>query len=99
MVDTTKVTMEKLDVHVPNNLEVQWAIVRPKVVAPHAKFKEYIVCSLYSPPASRKNRKMLDHLIATTHALMARYPAAAVFLGGDVNSLPLAPLIQDLNKL
>ena len=98
LIDSTKLNIEKLQVNVPNNLEVLWTIVRPKELHQGSKFKEYIVCSLYSPPASRKNRKMLDHLISTTHALMARFPTAAVFLGGDINSLPLAPLLQALPR-
>ena len=42
---------------------------------------------------------MLDHLISTTHALMARFPMAAFYLAGDKNDLPLASLIQGLPKL
>ena len=81
LIDSTKLNIEKLQVHVPNNLEVLWAIVRPKELPPGSKFKEYVVCSFYSPPSSRKNRKLLDHLISTMHALMARFPKAAFFLG------------------
>jgi hypothetical protein len=83
---------------VPHNLEATWGIVRPKEVKPSSKYREFIVCSFYSPPSSRKHRKLLDHLVAGTHALMARYPRAAVFLGGDRNSLPLGPLLQGLPK-
>ena len=83
---------------IPHNLEVQWAIVRPKELSQNSKFKEYIVCSLYSPPASKKNKKLLDHLISTTHALMAKFPEAAVYLGGDRNDLPLAPLLRALPR-
>ena len=72
--------------------------MRPKELPPGSKFKEYVVCSFYSPPSSRKNRKLLDHLISTTHALMARFPTAAFFLGADKNELPLASLLQGLPK-
>ena len=98
LIDSTQLNIEKLHVHVPNNLEVLWAIVRPKELPPGSKFKEYVVCSFYSPPSSRKNRKLLDHLISTTHALMARFPTAAFFLGANKNELPLGSLIQGLPK-
>ena len=72
--------------------------VRPKQIPLNAKYKEYLICSFYSPPASKKNKKLLDHLISTTHALMARFPEAAVYLGGDRNDLPLAPLLRALPR-
>ena len=52
IVDTTKFSLERLDVQVPNNLEVQWGLVRPKEILQSTKFKESIFCSFYSPPAS-----------------------------------------------
>jgi hypothetical protein len=42
---------------------------------------------LLFPPASKKNKKLLDHLISTTHALMARFPEAAAFMGGDQKTI------------
>ena len=72
LIDTRKYSIENLDINIPHNLEVQWAIVRPKELSQNSKFKEYIVCSFYSPPASKKNKKLLDHLISTTHTLLAR---------------------------
>ena len=98
LIDSRKLNIEKLQIHVPNNLEVLWAIVRPKEPHQGSQFKEYVVCSFYSPPSSRKNRKLLDHVISTTHALMARFPSAAFYLAGDKNDLPLACLIQGLPK-
>jgi hypothetical protein len=98
LTDMTKFTMEKLDVNVPNNLEVQWAIIRPKQVLPSTKYREIIFCSFYSPPRSRKHRALLNHLVSATHALMARYPKAAVYLGGHNNFLPLAPLLLALPR-
>ena len=44
-------------------------------------------------PASRKNKKLLDHLTSCTHALMAKFPWAAVILAGVKNDLPLASLL------
>ena len=98
LANVNRFSLEKLEVSVPHNLEVQWGIARPKQVQPNAKFREHVICSFYCPPASRKHRKLLDHLVSCTHALMARFPRAAFFLGGDKNSLPLAPLLQALPK-
>jgi len=93
-----KFSLDKLDVHVPHNLEVRWGIVRPKESQRGAIFKEVLVCSFYSPPSFKKNKKLTDHLVTTTHALLAKYPNAAVILAGDKNDLPLSPLLQCLPK-
>ena len=98
LVNTVKFAMEKLEVNVPNNLEVQWGLVRPKKIWPNTKYCEMIFCSFYSPPASRKHRRLLDHLVSATHALMARFPQAAVYIGGDKNQLALAPLLLALPR-
>ena len=93
-----KFSLDKLDVHVPHNLEVKWGIVRPKESQRGAIYKEVLVCSFYSPPSSKKNKKLTDHLVTTTHALLAKYPNAAVILAGDKNDLPLSPILQCLPK-
>ena len=64
----------------------------------NSKYSLFIICSFYSPPSSKKHRKLLDHLVSTTHALLAKYPRAAVILGADKNDLPLSPLLQALPK-
>ena len=98
LVNTEKFSLEKLDINIPHNLEVQWGLVRPKKITPSTKYREMIFCCFYSPPSSRKHRKLLDHLVSATHAMMARYPQAAVYLGADKNSLPLAPLLLALPR-
>ena len=98
IVNLKKFTLDRIDVNVPHNLEVQWGIVRPKEVQRSAKYKEILVCSFYSPPTSRKNKKLIDHMVTSTHALLARYPNAAIILAGDKNALPLGPLLQCLPK-
>ena len=45
-----KFSLDKLDVHVPHNLEVKWGLVRPKSQR-GAIYKEVLVCSFYSPLA------------------------------------------------
>jgi hypothetical protein len=90
--------VEQIEVNIPSNLEVKWALIRPKQIDQGTKYREVIVSSFYSAPNSKKHRVLLDHLVSTTHALMARWPGAAVVLGGDKNDLPLASLLQALPR-
>ena len=39
LIDSTRLNIEKLQIHVPNNLEVLWTIVRPKELHQGSKFK------------------------------------------------------------
>ena len=98
LVNLKKFSIDALEIHVPHNLEVKWGIMRPKKVDNNSKYNVFLICSFYSPPASKKHKKLLDHLVSTTHALLAKYPRAAVILGADKNSLPLAPLLQALPR-
>ena len=98
IVNQKRYSLKTLEIHVPHNLEVIWGIVRPKKIESGCKYNEYIICSFYSPPGSKKHKKLLDHLVSTSHALLAKYPRAAVILGADKNSLPLAPLLQALPR-
>ena len=71
--------------------------MRPKKTT--ASIKEFIVGSFYSPPHSKKNSKLLDHLLSTVHFLLSKYPNAGVILGGDKNDLNLSPLLSGIPKL
>ena len=71
--------------------------MRPKKVS--QRIKEIIVCAFYSPPKSKKNPLLLDHLISTTHFLLTKYPNAGIILGGDKNDLNLAPLLRGVPRL
>ena len=51
---------------------------------------------MYYPPSSKKNRKIIDHLVSTSHFLLSKYPDAALFIGGDINHLPLAPILSSI---
>ena len=98
IVNMRKFSLDDLEVNVPHNLEAKWGIMRPKKGDNNSKYSLFIICSFYSPPSSKKHRKLLDHLVSTTHALLAKYPRAAVILGADKNDLPLSPLLQALPK-
>ena len=98
IVNLKKFSLDVLEINVPHNLEVKWGIMRPKKIESNSKYSVFLICSFYSPPASKKHRKLLDHLVSTIHALLAKYPKAAVILGADKNALPLAPLLQALPR-
>ena len=83
--------LEKIDLIIPHNLEVVWGLLRSK--SKEANFKEIILCSFYSPPKSRKNLKLCDHLVTTLNMLITRYPAAPIILGADKNEMDIKPLL------
>ena len=92
VVNTEKFTCEKLNIHIPNNLEVVWGLIKPK--NPSAIFKKIIACSFYSPPNKMKNSKMADHVFLTLHMLSSKYPDSAIVLGADKNNMDLTPILS-----
>ena len=80
-------------------MEVVWGLVRPKITNTGSSIKEIVCAAFYSPPKSRKNTLLLDHLISTTHFLLTKFPKAGVILGGDKNNLNLAPLLNGIPRL
>ena len=57
-----KFSLDKLDVHVPHNLEVKWGIVRPKESQRGAIYKEVLVCSIQTRPSSSLVTRMTSPL-------------------------------------
>ena len=92
VVDQSKFTCDKLNVLIPNNLEVLWALVKPKNQS--TKFKRIIACSFYSPPDKKKNSKMADHIVTTLHMLCSKYPDSAIILGADKNDMNISPILS-----
>ena len=92
IVNLENFSIDKLDIPIPNNLEVVWGLVKPKVCT--NKFRNIIVCSFYSPPKSRKNTKLVDHLISTLHMLSTKTPESRIILGADKNSMDISPLLN-----
>ena len=90
-------SLEKIPVSIPHNLEVVWGLVRPKKGS--ATIKEIIVAAIYSPPHSKKNNQLLDHLLSTTHYLLSRYPRAGLVIGGDKNDLKISSLIEHVDQM
>ena len=83
IVNLEKYSIEKLDIIIPNNLDVVWGLLKPKFGP--CKYKKIIVCAFYSPPKKRKNSKMADHLVGTLHMLNTKYPESGIIMGADKN--------------
>ena len=54
---------------------------------------------LLSPPRSRKNSLLLDHLVSTSHYLLSKWPKAGIILGGDKNNLNISVLLSSIPRL
>ena len=83
---------QRLNIHIPQNLEIVWALLQPR--SESARFKKIITCSFYSPPNKRRNSKMADHIVGTLQMLACRYPGSAIILGADINQMDIAPLLN-----
>ena len=59
----SRFTVSKLNIAIPKPLEIVWALMRPKV--PTGDIRKIILCSFYSPPNSRKNKVLVDHISVT----------------------------------
>ena len=89
-------SIKKIEIANPFKLECVWTLVRGKTPAQGVDIKDIICASFYSPPNSRKNSKLIDHLISSVHYLQSKYTNACFILGGDKNKLPLVPLLEGL---
>ena len=92
IVNQEKFSLEKLNIYIPYNLEIIWGIMKPK--DERAIFKRIIVCSFYSPPNSRKNAKLSDHIVTTLQMLSTQYPNSPIIMGADRNSMDISPIIN-----
>jgi hypothetical protein len=97
VVSLEQYTLEKLEVMNPDKVEVVFGLMRPKKGT--AKIREIIIAAFYSPPKSRKNPLLLDHLLSTTQFLLSKYPNAGVVIGGDKNDLNITPLLDGIPRL
>ena len=91
-VRTEKFTISKLNIPIPKSVEVVWGLLKPKVIT--GKISVIIVCCFYSPPRSRKNPTLLEHITMTLQSLLANYPQAGVVISGDRNNIDIAALLQ-----
>ena len=97
VVSLKKFSLDKIEIGNPDKVEVVWGLVRPRIAV--GNIKEIICSAFYSPPKSRKNSLLLDHLVSTTHYLLSKYPNAGLVLGGDKNNLNLSALLSGIPRL
>ena len=90
-INLAKCNVEKLNVHIPKPLEVVWAILKSNLQS--IRRKNILLCSFYSPPNSRKNGQLIDHIAETYNQLKIQHPEAAFILSGDKNDLDVGKLL------
>ena len=56
-------------------------------VEQNGDIRKIILCSFYSPPNSKKNVLLIDHISLTYNSLKIQHPDAAILISGDKNSL------------
>ena len=78
-------SLSKLNISVPKPLEVVWGLLRPNEAT--GNIKKIILCSFYSPPNSRKNNLLVDHISVTYNSLKMQHPCAGTLICGDKNNL------------
>ena len=91
-VRTERFAITKLNIAIPRAVEVVWGLLKPKVVT--GKITTIIVCCFYSPPRSRKNAALIDHLTVTLQFLLNTYNDAGVIISGDRNSIDISTLLS-----
>ena len=95
--DLKHFSLQKVDVIIPQSVEVTYGILRAKDTK--AKYKVIIVVAFYSPPRSRKRSELLDNIITNCQVLMTKYPNAVLVIGGDRNEMSISPLLDSLPKM
>ena len=80
-----KFTVSKLNISIPKPLEIVWGLLRP--IEPTGQIRKIILCSFYSPPNSRKNNALIDHISVTYNSLKIQHPDAGTLICGDKNNL------------
>ena len=80
-------TISKLNIALPRSIEVVWGLLKPKVVS--GKVTTIIVCCFYSPPRSRKNGVLIDHITVTLQSLLNIHTNAGVIISGDRNNIDI----------
>ena len=90
-VRTENFTISKLNIQIPKSVEVVWGLLKPKVIT--GKISVIIVCCFYSPPRSRKNSALIEHITLTLQSLLNQNPNAAVIISGDRNNIDIPTLL------
>ena len=87
-----KFTVKKLNIQIPKSVEVVWGLLKPTVTT--GKISTIIACCFYSPPRSRKNAALIDHITVTLQSLLNIHTNAGVIISGDRNSIEISALLS-----
>ena len=82
-------TISKLNIAIPRPVEVVWGLLRPNI--PNMKIKTIIACCFFSPPRSKKNRVLIDHMTVTLQALLTTH---SIIISGDRNNIDIPVLLS-----
>ena len=85
-------SITKLNISIPKSLEVVWGLIKPKI--PNTKISTIIACSFYSPPKSRKNSALIDHLTITLQGLLKTHSNAGIIISGDRNNIDIPVMLS-----
>ena len=95
--DPTRFLLSKLSVSNPQQLEVVWGLLKPKVIT--GQITKVICCAFYSPPRSKKKTKLIEHLANTLQDLLLEHPGAGVVIAGDRNDLGIERILSTESSL
>ena len=87
-----KFLITKLNILIPNGLEVVWGLLKPKEIS--GQITKIISCCFYSPPRSKKRSALVDHITLTLQNLLSIHPNAGILISGDRNSLEIPTLLN-----
>ena len=87
-----KFSISKLNIPLPRSTEVVWGLLRPKEIS--GEITTIIACCFYSPPRSRKNQVLVDHITLTLQSLLKIHKNPGIIISGDRNSVPITALLS-----
>ena len=74
----------------PKQLEICWGLLKLK--NPTSELKSILACSFYSPPNSRKQTALLDHISDTYYGL--KTPTMGFICAGDRNDIKIEKFLE-----
>ena len=74
----SKFNISKLNIPLPRAVEVVWGLLRPKSIT--SSISTIILCCFYSPPRSKKNKVLIDHMTVTLQQLLTIHLGAGVII-------------------
>ena len=92
VVNTEKFSISKLNVAIPQCLEVVWGLMKPVNIT--GKITKIITCCFYCPPKSTRKTALIEHLTFTLQSLLNTFPNAGIIISGDRNDLSIARLLS-----